>query len=281
MLRSEVPEAARTAHSEAAPAAPRSLASVAERIRDLPHPARTRILLELAGDVEALSEELRRDGVSEAEAIARAEERVIPSGPALDALVGLHRPLYQRLTEPIPHSSLRRWEQGALLAATLGVLAGSVGFLVWAGLLVDPSPFLWGVLALSAATVALAFRKGFQLFVRREPRSETLERELGLILGVSGAALLAAGAGVVSGLWHLAAAMEAGAQDPAAHLMAWLRRDAVLLSVGLLTALTGGLAWFLLAQGAAAVRSGDQEVRRTLQAGPTLSGDGSPGTDLH
>ncbi len=264
------------------PAAPGpSLASAAERIRELPHPARTRILLELAGDVEALREAFRRDGLPDAEAAARARARVVPSGPVLDALVAMHRPLYQRLTAPIPPSALRRWEQGFLLAATLGVLAAGVGFLAQAGLLAGPSPFLWGVLALAAAIAALVIGKAFQLFVRRDARIETLERELGLILGMSLAALLVAGAGCITGLWQLAAAMEAGVQDPFSSLVGWFRRDTVLLGTGLLTALAGGLAWFLVAQAAAAVRAGDQEVSRSLEGDHDPTGEVLPGTHAH
>ncbi len=259
-----------------------SLSSVADRVRELPHPARTRILLEIAGDVEALSDELRRSGVPDPEAVAQAHARVVPSGPALDALIGLHRPVYQRLTAPIPASSLRRWEQGSLLAATLAVPGAGVAALAGAGLLAAPSPFLWGVLALATATLALVLRKGFQLFVRREPRHETLERELALVLGMSAAALLVAGAGSVAGLWQLAGTLEAGGQDPAGPLMAWFRRDAVLVSLGILTALAGGLAWFLLAQAAAAIRSGDQEVLSILEEEATVvPGVGSPGFPTH
>jgi hypothetical protein len=264
-----------------APAGTSTLASVAEGIRELPHPARTRILLELAGDVEALTEDLHRRGVPEAEAAARARQRVVPSGPALDALVRLHRPFYLRLTAPIPDSSLRRWERTVLLTATLVVLGGGLLFLGSMGLLARPSPFLWAILALAAATLALVLTKGFQLFVRREHRPETLERDLGLLLGLSATALLVAGAGTVTGLWRLAAAMEVGVSDPVPLLTAWLLRDSVLVTTGLLTALAGGLAWFLLAQGAAAVRGGDQEVRRTLEAGFKVSGGGSPGATTH
>jgi hypothetical protein len=251
---------------EAPPDSP-ALAAVAERIGELPHPVRTRILLELAGDLEALGADLRRSGVPEIEAAARARERVLPSGPALDALVQLHRPLYRRLTAPIPDSSLRRWERYTLLGATMVVLGGGLLFLWDKGLLAAPSPFLWGILAIAASTSALVFAKGFQLFVRRDHRPEALTRGLGLLLALSGTALLVAGAGTVTGLWDLAATMERGASDPVPLLTAWLLRDSVLVATGLLTALAGGLAWFLLAQGTAAIRGGDQEVRETLEAG--------------
>ena len=261
------------------PAIP-GLASVAERVGELPHPARTRILLELTADLEALSADLRRSGVPEAQAVSRAAERVLPSGPALDALVRLHRPFYHRVTAPIPDSSLRRWERGALLTATMAALGTGIFFLSSMGLLAAPSPFLWAILALAGATFAMVLAKGFQIFVRREHRPETLERGLGLLLGLAGAALLVAGAGAVTGLWTLAAALEVGSPDPVPLLIAWLLRESVLVTTGLLTALAAGLAWFLLSQAAAAVRGGDQEVRRTISVESLAPGERSPGARM-
>ncbi len=253
----------------------REMAPVAERVRELPHPVRTRILLELAGDVEELTRDLRRAGLGEEEAARRAAERVVPSEAALDALVRLHRPIYRRLVEPLPDPALRRWERGALLATTTFVLAAGVIPLGRSGLLDAPSPFLWAVLILAGGVAGLVLAKGFQLFVRRDHRPERLDRGLGALLALSGAALLVAGAGTVIDLWALAATLEAGVPDPAPLLTAWLLRESVLLAAALLTAIAGGLGWFLLAQAAAAVRLGDQEVRRTLGAAPVTADPGS------
>lgn len=241
------------------------LGSVAERLQELHHPARTRILLELAGDVEALSADLRGSGVPEAEAARRAVERVVPSEAALDALVRLHRPFYRRVMAPIPDSALRRWERGSLIVTTTLVLGAGVGLLGIHGLLDAPSPFLWATLGLAGAVAAVALGKGFQLFVKRDHRPGRLDRGLGTLLALSGAAVLVAGAGTVTDLWTLTAALEAGVPDPVPLITAWLVRESVLVVTALLTAIAGGLTWFLLAQGVAAVRGGDEEVRRTLE----------------
>lgn len=249
-----------------------ALRSVAERIRELPHPARTRILLELAGDVEALSADLRRCGVPAEEAALRAAERVVPSDTALDALVRLHRPLYRRLTAPVPESALRRWERAFLLVVTTSILVVGLMLLSGQGLLSAPSPFLWPVLGLAVGVIGAVLWQGFQLFVRREHRPDTLGRGLATLPALSATVLLVAGAGTVTELWTLAATLEAGVPDPAPLLTAWLLRTSVLLTTALLTAIGGGLGWFLLAQGTAAIRGDDQEVGRTLATMASPSG---------
>lgn len=241
------------------------LGPVAERMRELHHPVRTRILLELAADVDALSADLRRTGVPAAEAARRAAERVVPSEAALDALVRLHLPLYRRVMAPVPDTALRRWERGALLALTMAVLASGVVLLGSQGLLRSPSPFLWVVLGLAGGIVALVLAKGFQLFVRREHCPEGAGRGLGALLILAGLALLAGWAGAVLDLWRLAATLEAGLADPGPLLLDWLFRESVLLTTALLSALAGSLAWFLLAQGAASIRGGEEAVVRALE----------------
>lgn len=241
-----------------------ALRSVAERIGELPHPARTRILLELVGDVEALSADLRRGGVPAEEAARRAADRVVPSDAALDALVRLHRPLYRRVTAAVPDSALRRWERASLLTVTTSILVGGLVLLSGQGLLSAPSPFLWPVLGLTVGVIGVVLWQGFLLFVRREHRPEILGRGLATLPALSATALLVAGAGTVTELWTLAATLEAGMPDPAPLLTAWLFRTSVLLTTGLLSAIGGGLGWFLLAQGTAAIRGDDQEVGRTL-----------------
>lgn len=197
-----------------------ALRSVAERIGELPHPARTRILLELAGDVEALSADLRRGGVPAEEAALRAADRVLPSDAALDALVRLHRPLYRRVTAAVPDSALRRWERAFLLVVTTSILLEGLLLLSGHGLLVAPSPFLWPVLGLTIGVIGAVLWQGFRLFVRRDHRPETLGRGLAALPALSAAALLVAGVGTVTELWTLAATLEAGVPDPAPLLTA-------------------------------------------------------------
>jgi hypothetical protein len=249
------------------------LGPVAERMRELHHPVRTRILLELAADVDALSADLRRSGIPAVEAARRAAERVVPSEAALDALVRLHLPLYRRVMEPVSDTALRRWERGALLAVTVAVLATGVGLLGSQGLLRSPSPFLWVVLGLAGGIVALALAKGFQLFVRREHRPGGAGRGLWTLLVLSALSLLAAWTGAVVDLWRLAATMEAGLADPGPLLLDWLFRESVLITTALLSALAGSLAWFLLAQGAASIRGGEEAVARALE--PISTGGGT------
>ncbi len=253
------------------PDATLALARVAERVRELHHPVRTRILLELAGDVEALTADLQGMGMPEHEASRQAAERVVPSSAALDALIRLHLPFYRRVSAPVPDSTLRRWERGTLLLVTTLLLGAALFFLGAHGLLVNPSPFLWTVLVLSGGVVALALATSFRLFVLRDHQPGTVGRGLGALLSLSGIAPIVAGVGAVTDLWGLAGALEVAVADPVPVLTAWLIRESVLLTTALLTAVTGGLVWFLLAREAAAIRGGDEEVQQTL-GGARLAG---------
>lgn len=229
---------------------------VAEGLR-VPHPARARLLREMAGDLGGLARELEARGWSPDAARRRAEEVLLPEGPALEALVRLHVPPYQRL---------RPWERRTVAALTLFSAVAALVAVARSAPLGTPSPFLVPVVVLGTAAVGAGLAKAFRLFVVRDHRVERLRAGLSTTLGLAVATPLAALAGAVADLRTLAARMVTGPPDPVRTVSGFLHRDATLLAAGLALALLAGLLWLLLVQWVAAVES--------FEAG--LAHDGAP-----
>lgn len=224
----------------------------------VPVQGRVRFLRELAGDLEALTEQLVGEGVPIDEARRRAEEALVPDPATLASLGELHQPLYVRLTRHVDPARLRRLERWALASATLFVVAVGSFALIRADLPGGPSPFQWPVLALGAAVFALAGAKAFQLIVKQEDRSPRhgLDALLVLVTLPGAASLL----GATVDLYRMAAVLEREPGRTAEVATAWLFTDATLLATGLLTTLAGGLAWLLLSQWAAHLENQQREV---------------------
>jgi hypothetical protein len=70
----------------------------AEAALAVPAPARARILVEMAGDLDALFEAYRARGLTDAEAAARAASALGVGGDAAHELTRLHEPAYVRWT---------------------------------------------------------------------------------------------------------------------------------------------------------------------------------------
>lgn len=220
-----------------------SLSNVASN-GGLPLTARTRIVRELSADLRALTDQLVAKGVAPEEASRRAAEVVVPAGPALQELEDLARPLYRRLVAHVHPRRIHAAERGALGVATLLLLAVEGTALLGAGVLADPSPWLWPVLAAGTATLVAVLAKAFQLWIKgahEDPR-----RGIAAVAVLSGLTLALGCSGALLGLLELAATVEAAPESATRLTLAWLVRDAALLSTAIILSVTGGLGWLAL-----------------------------------
>ncbi|NNF11929.1 MAG: hypothetical protein HKN72_01820 [Gemmatimonadetes bacterium] len=220
-----------------------SLSAVASNPR-LPLPARTRIVTELSDDLRALRRRLVAQGLPPEEADRRAAEVLVPTGPALRELEDLARPYYLRLVAPFAPERLRMVERWVLVLATVLLLAVEGATLLGAGLLSNPSLYLWPVLAAGTAMLAIVLAKAFQLWIKGA--HEHPRRGVTSIAVLAGLTLSIGSAGVVLGLLELAMAVEAAPGRAVELTISWLFRDAALLSTAIILAVMGGLGWLAL-----------------------------------
>lgn len=229
-----------------------------ERELTIPIPERTRMLRELEFDLEALGSRFVAEGMPLEEAMARAVEALVPDQETLRALKWVHQPLYLRLTRGWGDERLRSLERAALALATLAVVLTGTGALMRADLLADPSRFLWIVLGLGGAIVALCGWKAHQLWIRRDHR-----RPGGGLALLAGLIATTVFAGVFGALWdtyEVASLIEGvpAREDPL--VLAWVMRESALLSVSILIAMTGALALFVFRQWLAVVGAEHREA---------------------
>ena len=224
----------------------------------LPIPERVRILRELESDLEELTARFVAGGLSVEKARLRARDALVPDQHSLQHLQRLHTPFYRRMTWHIAGDRLRVAERLALALTTASVVVlGTVG-LLQADLMSDPSPFLWPVLGLGGLLFAAVVAKAFQLWVKRDHLVPA--QGLGMVLGIAGTTLATGILGAMLDFQRLAGSLEQAPGLADTLAAQWLMRDAALLSVSILLALTGGLAWFVLAQWVAFIEEGHRDV---------------------
>lgn len=213
---------------------------------DLPRRRRAAILLEMAGDLEAVYEYHRERGLDEEEAVRRAEETVLASSEVLRRLGRLHS------------RSWREWSEGTgdrltggtdllvlvFAVAPMVVLAGAVAVPLLLG---EPRSLLaWAVLGTGIGILALTAVKAADLL--RGTAGPALRRGLPTLLLLSVVAPVFGLLAVAMGLHGMALALSAGALLETAQLALAerLARDGGVLVVGLLVGIAGALAWFIL-----------------------------------
>ncbi len=226
----------------------------------LPQPVRSRILMELASDLEDLAEALRGQGTSEAEARRRALDALLPSPEALAELRGVHRPLYQRLVDRFSERARHRVER-LLLAATAAVALGiGIGALARIHLLSSPSLFVWPLLGLAVLVVGLGSGKMLQLYVVKDHALRRLRRGMFLLPVLAGATVSVGLIGLVLDFYATAAGIEADVRLQTPLLLDWVRRDMPMLALALLVAVLAGLFWFVASVRIAHIEQAEAEA---------------------
>jgi len=225
----------------------------------LPEPTRSRILLEMAGDLDALFEHYRSRGVDEDEAARRTEEKLLASPEALQHLIAVHTTPYQRLLSRA--AGRLRWGFDLLLFAVgvVPMLALAVAVAVAQADTLGGAPLLWPLLLVAAAAAAISLAKAYQLFVRRERSTARLHSGVPTLvfLGVLGPVL--GGLVFLLSLHDLALGLAMGtlAGPSQAVVAARVARDGTLLLLGLLLGFATALVWFVLVNRIATIEETD------------------------
>jgi hypothetical protein len=225
---------------------------------DVPEPVRSRILLEMASDLEDSYQHFRARGIDEDEACRLAEETFGTSPEALGRLARVHAAGASGVQHRF-FQQLTTWWARILLVLLLGsevVLAVKV--LTTRTFWVFVSPFVWPIGILAAATFAFTTWKLWQIFSFKGDDTGQLREGLGVPLVFAAASLVVAMGGL---LFHLQRFFRINADGAPESLFmnfaGWMATISSMMVAGLLTAILAGFLWFILTRLVARI-----EVRR-------------------
>lgn len=236
----------------------------AERRLEAPEPERSRILVEMAGDLEDLYRTYRDRGLDEAEARRRAERWLAPSPAALASLREVHLPAFARLLDRLGGTTRGRIELALVALVASAAVAAGVFAALRSGAVVAASPGLWIVAALAAAGLATGCRQAYALFVRGDRLREGWRRRPGRVLAAATATALA---GLLAGGLRLSLT-GAPAQLESAPAAAWseIAVAAGLAGLALSASLLLALLWLLLRVRVERVSRARTRLRKTMES---------------
>lgn len=225
-------------------------APVLQKARDqlrVPEPSRTRILLEMAADLEDSYQFFLSQGHDEAEAGQRAEEAFGTSDEALRHLARIHEFGVGGIGDRISRQVGRTWEKVLLLIVLIFEAWLAINVLTQKGFFLFLSPFIWPIAGLAVAALSVTAWKLYQIFSRSGSDVRQLRTGLGVLLFCAGASLAVASCGL---LFHLQRFFRVNADlAPEALYMnfaGWMMEISSMMTVGLLTAIFTALVWFIL-----------------------------------
>jgi len=227
---------------------------------DLPQPQKSRIILEIAYDLEEAYHAYRQQGLSSSEALAKAQEKFAANEASLAELVRIHQAPFKRWANQLSQRALRRWERITLLLILLLISAISARTILQTPFMQRTSPWVWPVLAIFTVIVALALAKFYQLYIKKDHKIHRLRKGLSLFLFLGLASLFLGILGyfveLVAGnhsslmfetqLFFIISGHAPGIGLALHEALRWMLKTASLILISMFAAIVASLLWFVL-----------------------------------
>ena len=224
---------------------------------DLPQPAKSRILLEIASDLEDLYQHYVDEGLPEPEAARRATDRLEASEEALAELVRIHQTPVRRFLDRLSAQARARWEKVALWALLLVFLVLAGPRVIGTPLIRQASAFVWPSLAITGVVALLALAQVYKLYIKREHRVTGLRRPLAGFLYLAAVNLAVGGSGFLVELYRAARRALLDVDLALPLFVQWLLSGSAMLIVCLTTTLATGVIWFILLAKVASIEAAE------------------------
>jgi hypothetical protein len=213
----------------------------------IPEPSRTRVLLEMASDLEDSYQFHLSQGCDETEAVRRAEEAFGTSEEALKHLTRIHESSLGGMQDRLSGQIGTAWEKSILLAIVAFEILAAVKIVSHQAFFMFLSPFLWPIAALALAALVFTAWKLYQIFGRRGSDVRQIRSGLGALLFFAGASLAVTGCGF---LFHLQRFFrhnwESAPDSLFVNFAGWMATMSFMMILGLMLAMLTALFWFVL-----------------------------------
>lgn len=213
---------------------------------DLPQPDKSRILLEIASDLEEAYSHLVEGGMEPEKAERETLSRFDLSDQVVEELIGLYQSPAKRLLGRISEQARSRLERFLLIATLLVIAVFSGREILSADIFMRSGPFVWPVLAAAAVTITLAICHFYRLYIKKEHAVRKLRAGLSALLLTAGACLLS---GIYGTLYEMSRTMARIIRDidqTWGFIAACGIRCSALGIISILAAIISAVIWYIL-----------------------------------
>ena len=237
---------------------------------DLPQPARARVLVEMAADLEDLFEHYLGDGASEEEAYARACERFGLSDEALRRLVEVHASPLRRILERVSERTRSRWERAMIILLTAFSAVTTLEVMMTTNFFLGASPLMWPVVALGLGALVLAVVKCYALYLKGDHDPRRARRGLPTLIGIAVMCPILGCYTLVVELTVLAFKVYQTPQRAFVGVVLTMARIAPVMMVSLLVTVVAAVLWYVFSR--TAIRIEQAEAEALVEAGAVEGG---------
>ena len=156
---------------------------------DLPQPTKSRIILEIAADLDDLYNFYRTNGLSEKNACQKTEEKFDLTDEALSELVQIHQSVFRKLMDKLSEQAQTRLERIVLIIVLLSIAVISSKALLTTQLFLQASKFIMPVMGIAVIVFILSLFKFYTLYIKKDHNIKKLRAGLPSLLFFGGSSL--------------------------------------------------------------------------------------------
>jgi hypothetical protein len=213
---------------------------------ELPQPAKSRILLEIASDMDDMYHFFIDQGLSERDAAVRVNEKFEVSDDALQELIQVHESPIRKFLSRFSDQAQTRWERVILVILVLFV-AGFSGPQILSGEFFDQvSGFVWPAVGISFVILIITIQSIYRLYIKKDHNIKTLRSGLPWLLALSCASLLNGFAGYTWEMYRASMAFAGSADINLVPIVQWGINSSAMVVASLWATIVAVLSWFVL-----------------------------------
>ncbi len=227
---------------------------------NLPQPTKSRIILEIACDLEDAYNFYLDKGKSEEDAVKKSEEKFDLTDEALAELVTVHQTLLRKFLDRIAGQTQSLWERIILCLIFIIILALSAQTFIFTPFFLQTSKFVWPILGIFFSVIILSLPKFYNLYIKKDHQLAKLYNGLHSILflgvinlsiGVFGYLKELYSAGVsglffISYLGCLVNWYVPGSDQNLANITQWMMKSSSLVMFCIIVTIFTATIWFFL-----------------------------------
>jgi hypothetical protein len=213
---------------------------------DLPRPVRSRIILEMAADLDDLFHHFRERGLPADEAEERARQAFTLSDGALEELQAIHVPTWQRFVDHLSGQGRRVWERIALVLLLVFILGAGGLSVLSLEIPRAAGPLGWVLVGLTGTALATALRSFADLFLRERRDLRPVRRQVTALLVFCATLLLTGLYGWWLTIYSWLARFPETSKEGIPLFVQTLSRGSAVVVVALVCTILTALMWYLL-----------------------------------
>lgn len=225
---------------------------------DLPQPAKSRIVLEIAADLEDLFQFYRNQGLDEKAAMKKVYEKFDVTDEALMELAQIHESVFRKWMDKISERAQNRWEHFVMILILISIALLASKAILSTRFFVNISMFVLPMVGIAFFVMAKFLEKAYYLYIKKDYDIKTLRKGLlpllvlgsgNIFLGISGyfIELLMTGENAVfTGLLGILCLNPKMGEETTVELAEWLTKSSSMIMVCMLITIFIALILFIL-----------------------------------